>query len=259
MQVATSGNDDPQHLYRSLSGHSCIGGSTCVFGDTSSRKVIVLFGDSHAMMWLPAVDAAASTLRYKVVLMWSPGTCGAVALFATSYFYLGQERSIECRGWHAEAVSAIKKLHPALVLLGERTTNVVAEPGNTPISDGTWQAALERSIDQIKHDASHVALIEDLPELDASPQTCLAAYPRAVQSECAVPYPNPANAGHQPAESAAAAATGIGLISTTSWFCTATCSPVIGRYIAYYDASHVSASYARYLSRVMTAAIKPLA
>jgi hypothetical protein len=72
--------------------------------------------------------------------------------------------------------------------------------------------------------------------------------------------PNPKEKGLEAAELAAAKAAKSTYINPTSWLCTTKrCSPVIGNYIAYWGADHVSVTYSRYLSTVMgTALTKPL-
>src|SRR5262249_38726446 len=39
----------------------------CLLGDTSSTRVLVVAGDSHAAHWLPALDSAGRVLGLKVV------------------------------------------------------------------------------------------------------------------------------------------------------------------------------------------------
>jgi peptidoglycan/LPS O-acetylase OafA/YrhL len=39
----------------------------CVYGSASSRTTVVLFGDSHALQWFPALDRAARARRWRLV------------------------------------------------------------------------------------------------------------------------------------------------------------------------------------------------
>ena len=56
-------------------------------------------------------------------------------------------------------------------------------------------------------------------------------------------------------EQAAASQTGAGYINTTPWFCSATCTAVVGQYIVGWDQAHVTATYACHLSNVLSQAI----
>lgn len=252
-ELATSGSDTPERLFPSV-GSSCVGGPGCTFGDKSSRQSIVLFGDSHALMWLPALSGFAKTNHYKLIVMWAPGKC-AVALLPSNYSYSGIPNS-GCSAWHRQSVTFIQNTKPALVLLGERTSDVYSEPGNLLFSDVTWRSSLEKAIREIATTRTKVAVIEDVVNMSSPPQTCLAAYPTDIQRQCSTPFPNTNDPGHQQAEKEAAAATGAGFIKTSQWFCTSSCSPVIGSFIPFYDQGHVSATYAKFLSGVFTTAVK---
>jgi hypothetical protein len=220
----------------------------------SSSNVIVLFGDSHALMWLPAVDYAATAAGYRVVLLFSIG-CPVAEL--TNAWYVGFFHNPDCATWRSQAISAINTLAPQLVLLGERTAHVVSQPHNRAIPSHTWQVALENTIAQIQTPTTKVAILEDIPYLTETPTQCLAAHQTNAQ-DCSISYPNKTYPGQQLAEQAAAKAKGVDFIKTVPWFCTTRCSAVIGTYIAYSDQSHVSLTYSEYLSKVVQASIKPL-
>jgi hypothetical protein len=48
----------------------------CVWGDRVGSHTLVLLGDSHARMWLPAFDVIGKRLHWKVVLL-SKSSCPA--------------------------------------------------------------------------------------------------------------------------------------------------------------------------------------
>ena len=61
--------------------------------------------------------------------------------------------------------------------------------------------------------------------------------------------------GTQPGRSGAAAATGSRYIDTVPWFCSTTCTDVIGRYQPYWDPYHVTAAYAEAVGQTLAIAI----
>jgi hypothetical protein len=72
-----------------------------------------------------------------------------------------------------------------------------------------------------------------------------------------MPNPNTAVPGHQTAEQAAAQAEKVPYVNPTPWLCTSDkCSPVIGKFIAYWNSFHVSVPYARYLTGVLGSALE---
>jgi len=233
-------------------GMECL--TACAFGDLSSKRTIVLYGDSHAMMWLPAVLAAEP--KYRVDLFWDP-TCPLVAIPGLA-FADGTPPS-NCAAFRASSVAAIRSIDPKLVLLGERTYQVVTMPGSKPISNATWAKALKTTIRQVKTRTTGVAVVQDIVAFNWNVLLCVAAYPSAIQKRCSSANPNSKAPGHQAAEKTAAVATGAKFVVTIPWFCTSTrCSPVVGSNFVHYDQGHVSVPYARYLAGVFGAAIAPL-
>jgi hypothetical protein len=110
------------------------------------------------------------------------------------------------------------------------------------------------TINDVKGPHTKVVVLEDTTTFDESVPQCFAKYPTKVRS-CSVPFPNPAHRGLQNAEQSAASATDALYVKTQGWFCTTRCSAVIGTYIPYIDANHVSFAYAQYLQVVMADAL----
>jgi hypothetical protein len=233
-------------------GQSCLPPTPCVFGAASSRSTIVLFGDSHALMWLPDVIAAASK-RYRVDLFWAP-TCPLVAI--PNMAFADSPIASNCSSYRTSAIALIKKIAPRLVILGERTYQAFTMPGDVPISNAQWITSLEATIRSIRTARTKVALVEDPIAFTHNPLQCVASYQTAIQRRCSVKNPNVKTPSHQAAERVAARATGITFVMTVPWFCTTTCSPVVGNNLVHYDQGHVAVPYARYLATVFTQALK---
>ncbi len=252
--VSAAANDTPEVLYP-FAKDGCATLTQCVFGDKSSSKVIVLFGDSHAAMWLPSLLPIATHDSYKVVLLfimgcpaedvtiWNKGT-------GTNYTACNTARSGD--------ISQINGLKPRVVLLASRSAQAKSS-ATTFFTNAQWEVGLEKTIALLRPSKAKLAVIGDITLLNAVPPMCLAAYPTSVQ-KCSVANPNPIkhNQGHQAGEKAAAAATKTLYVNTMPWLCTTTCSPVIGSMLAYSDQWHITVTYATYLSTVFGDAIKKL-
>jgi peptidoglycan/LPS O-acetylase OafA/YrhL len=87
----------------------------CVYGSPASRRTVVLFGDSHALQWFPALDRAASAHRWRLVSL-TKTTCPPVELSFWSPV-LGRPY-VECDRWRASMLQRIRAERPALVVLG---------------------------------------------------------------------------------------------------------------------------------------------
>ena len=245
---------DTAGAYYGVAGRRCGGVTKCVFGAVRAKRTIVLFGDSHAQMWLPALAPAAQSLGYRLSLVWMSG-CPA----ATVSVWDAGTHSVNklCNSWRTKMVAQIHELGPALVLLASRTSDIPG-PDNRPTTDAAWMAGLEQTITELKSATTTVAVIGDVTVFSPKPlPECLAAHPTSVQA-CAVDNPNGKTRQHFAAERAAASAESVAYLDPQPWLCTATCSPVIGHMVAYYDDFHVSATYAEYLSGVWESAVKAL-
>jgi hypothetical protein len=216
----------------------------CVFGDTRSSIALVLFGDSHARMWLPAIIPIATADHLKLIVIGRTGC--PLAVHRISRMYGG------CASVIAGDIKEINRIKPAAIVLSDRTTD-------TGVDGAQWESGLTQTIDELRPSGAEVALIGDIQVFDSGMvsdlEQCLADHPFAVQ-ECAIPNPNGAAPGREQAEERAIALAHDLYVNRTSWLCTRQrCSPVIGDDIAYWDAFHVSVRYATYLSGVMGGAL----
>jgi len=246
------GADGASYFYPAAK-YSCTTVTQCDFGDVTSSRVVVLFGDSHAHMWLPAIAPVALAARMKLVLLWRPG-CPAddVSVWELTTDTINKS----CNAFRAMAIREIQRLHAAVVLIASRTSNIPVA-GNPTMVDATWQAAAAATIDALQSRSTKVGVIQDITALTAELPNCLWHHPDAIQ-RCASPNPNPRFRQRDADEQAAAASTGATYLLTQQWLCTSVCSPVIGKLVAYLNNEHVSATYSEYLSRVLAAEMQPL-
>jgi SGNH domain (fused to AT3 domains) len=254
---AAESSDSASHEYPATS-HGCLAINACVFGDRTSKKTIVLFGDSHAQMWLSAVAPAAVQLQYRVVLLFLGG-CPAASVtvwnaeplppFPAGY-YTG------CNHFRTQAIKAINHLHPALVLLSNRTAMVESGDG-TYFTNAQWEAGVKKTIVDLTHKGTKIAIIGDIVYFNEPMPQCIDTYPSNVQ-QCASPNPNTSSRSHELAERSEAIALGAGFIDALPWICTKSCSPVIGSFLAYLNSTHLDATYVTFLSRVMQASLQKL-
>jgi SGNH domain (fused to AT3 domains) len=228
---------------------------TCAFGDLTSTRTMVLLGDSHALMWLPALVPLALKLHERLDLFWNSG-CPLPTLLPQNPTAAQQN----CASWKVTGETWVRAHHPVQVILAERssvTSYFTAAPG-VPFTSTQWISGLETTLRAFSVKGTHVVLIGDVPVNNNAMPNCLAIHPTAVQS-CGTAVQNPVatNATRDDQEASAAAAVGVGFVNPLPWLCThaGTCSPIVGNMITYYDGDHVSATYAAFLATVMGAAV----
>jgi hypothetical protein len=231
---------------------SCSTMTRCDFGDLTSKKIVVLFGDSHARMWATSVIPELKVMKYKLVILWR-GLCAAASL--DMWNPITNSIDPQCKAWRTQMINLIQGTHPSLVLVSNATSRTAT--ATTSISSADWTTGLVKTINALKSAATKVAVIGDPVSFTYDVPSCLATYPSKVQF-CSVKSPNPSKPAHRSAEIAAAKDTSVPYIDTLSWLCRSSCSPVIGNMIVYSDSNHLTYTYAKYLSKVMGLKLKPL-
>ena len=232
----------------------CIAGSTtmppCVFGDTNGTRTMVLFGDSHALMWFPAINAIAKAARWRLVALMGFG-CPVADVTIWNIVTNGPDP--QCARFRTAMIARIDKLNPALVVMSEGFFTLDAS--HAAITDAQWTAALERSLAAL-HSPSMKKVLIGNTILVPNPIACLAASPGAIQT-CSKPEANATYTAQRAAEKTAAKAESVPYIDEIPWTCSSVCTVVIGRMVAYNSAGHLSATYAAYLAGVLRAALRP--
>jgi len=212
---------------------------------------MVIYGDSHAAMWFKALNLMAVIDHWKLVYL-GKGDCPANDLPYDNPTGFGAPDSTftPCNEWHRFAIDRIRALRPDLVVITEEFRG---RPDGASYTHQQWTAGLERTIRELGVPAGEVAIVGNIPSLPESGPQCLARNPDRVQA-CSAPLVHYV-AGYNQAEEKAAAAVRASYVDVIPWFCSSTCTAVIGRYEVYYDDYHVSEAYAQYLSAVLGQAL----
>jgi peptidoglycan/LPS O-acetylase OafA/YrhL len=210
----------------------------CRLGDATSRKMIVLIGDSHAMMWLPAVLELAWRDGWVVVPLLRTG--------CMPNWWITNEGPSSCRAWYHWAMRERRLLHPRITLvggsIGERPSSVVSAAADGII-------AMARALKPY----GRVVVIGDPESLNQQPSDCLLSSD-ASMATCTATWP-PATFRAYDRVAATMRRLGIGFIATRGFFCfERRCPFVIGHTVAYWDNSHITVAYAVQVSRAFRTA-----
>lgn len=222
----------------------------CVFGDPASSTKVVLYGDSHAGMWLPALAEIARRRHWQLRFFGKPA-CPAAHL---RFWDQRQGRPfVACERFRAYAEGQILAERPGLVLVTSESYALRAGRG-VPITQAGWRAGLTRTLDTLRRSGARVVVIGDTPVLVRSAPDCLAAHPKEVTA-CGTTRAAATERVWNAADQAAAEATGSAYVSVLPWLCGTVCTPVIGNMLVYRDRFHLTATYARLLTGVLAGAL----
>lgn len=224
----------------------------CVYGDPASKTTVVLFGDSHAAHWFPAVERLAIDHHWKLVSL-TKSSCSAADL---RLWLGGRNREYtECAKWRASAMARFKALKPALAVIGSsfnyRTMDTVTDEA------AQWQAAWQRTFGGFTRMGARVALITDTPYFAERVPICVARQARLKRiNRCGVTV---TSALRGPAQRVALGRIDdprVTLIDPVPWLCTATfCPPVIGNVLVYRDSNHMTTTYAQTVAPLLDDAL----
>jgi hypothetical protein len=218
----------------------------CVFGDRASAVHVVLYGDSYAGMWLPAMRLIAERRHWRLQFYGKPG-CPAVGLSVWN------RRFSSCDGFRAYAIGQIRALRPEMVVIANGSFAQKQAPG-VPITSARWRLGVEDTLSRLVPVVGRVVVLGGAPVLRESAPSCLARHVHDVQA-CSTPRLVATARVWNAGESAAASASGAGYISALPWLCTTVCPPVIDNVTVYRNRFHLTATYARRMSGVLAAAL----
>ena len=141
----------------------------CIFGDASSKTIVVLFGDSHAGQWFPAFDEIARQNHWKLVAL-TKAACPAPAL---NYLY---DRNVgrnydACAAWRSNTVREIVAMHPAAVITSNYASHYLQQGG---VTAAEWEKGLHKTLAQIAGAGIRVLVLHDPPAPSFNVPVCLA-------------------------------------------------------------------------------------
>ncbi|MDG4895051.1 acyltransferase family protein [Mesorhizobium sp. WSM4976] len=222
----------------------------CVFGD--GRRVIALFGDSHADHWSTPLIEAGRKNGYRVVT-WLKNSCRASRISVWSAEL--KRPYAECDRWREQAIAGIIKARPALVVISELALTsgrkIAGSDGDTARQDADWRAGLRSTLTSLSKAGLKVAFIRDVPFNNANVDTCVARalWRDEAPSRCDQTRAYAANDAMAAVErDIVDSIPNAAYVDLTDRFCSATiCHAVIGGKLAFRDQHHMATPFAESL------------
>jgi peptidoglycan/LPS O-acetylase OafA/YrhL len=192
----------------------------CLYGDTNSKRNIVLYGDSHAAQWFPALEKIAAEEGFALTSL-TKSACPAVEV---NRIESGAFKNSDCNAWRQYAIDRIKKLKPDAVIMSSFQH---FEYPKSFSSRDTWWFEGQRSLYRnLVNSSPKLIYISDTPKPVRDIPSCLTT---AKSDECdGSVRSDPRVTG------------GFITLDPTPWLCAANCRAIVDNIVAYRDASHIS-------------------
>ena len=217
----------------------------CVFGAPAAKQTVVLFGDSHAGQWFPAVNRMADARGWRLVVL-TKSACPAVD---EPFFFVDIGRIYtECQAWLKNSLARIREIRPDLVL--------VAHSSEYPFTPDAWQTGMKKVMESLSQSSRHVLIIRDTPQLRFDALSCLARLdwrPAFLQNtgtcRMALAPASQLDALYSMQTRTARSYDNVVTVDMTSYICpNSTCSVIQDGIVTYRDSHHITREFAEALT-----------
>jgi peptidoglycan/LPS O-acetylase OafA/YrhL len=207
----------------------------CTYGDLTSKTTIVLYGDSHAAQWFPALEELANERGFKLVSL-TKSACPAVDVPRADQ---GAFKNVHCQKWRDNSIARIQKIHPAGVITS--SFQYFTPPSGYSDANKWWKDGQVRLLDALRGSSEHLIYISDTPRPVRDIPNCLAS--------------RDSHSCDSTEKTAVKIIQGFEKIDPTPWLCSKYCPAIQNGYVVYRDASHISVAASLALKPQLEAAL----
>jgi SGNH domain (fused to AT3 domains) len=219
----------------------------CFFGEvTQPQSTVVLFGDSHAAEWFPALLEIADVQHWRLATIVKPG-CTPLNMRVDPQMYL------VCEEWRRAAIGEIEALRPDLVIVTSASRAVDAD-GKFLADMQVWEQAARDTFAALARQGVKVRFIRDTPFANYDVPGCLAQAEWDGRTQCPAPVSTVAlSPDVYAAEERAAQGLGnVKFLDLSDRMCGPDrCYLEVGGQVIYRDGDHLTASFSRTLGAVL--------
>ncbi len=223
----------------------------CIYAKTQSSTSVMLFGDSHASQWFPALDALANSRDWRLVVA-DKSTCPPLELKIFSPV-LGRTYT-ECAQFRQSALARIRTEKPKVVVLG--VARHYSTDYHFSVYGPDWDSGLAAMVREIRALGPRVVVMGPTPKPNMPDvPDCLSAH-LADAAACTTPTNIAVNTAGMAGERSAVLGAGGSYIDVEPWVCTASsCSVLVGNLLVYRDDNHLTTKYVSWLTPIFETAL----
>jgi peptidoglycan/LPS O-acetylase OafA/YrhL len=214
---------------------------------TDPVATVVLTGGSHGAMFEPTWRELAHEHRWRVLVMVKAG-CQLTSNAGQFPTTTDHPTTASCQQWNRDALDVLRTLQPDVVFTLATTT--AGEPVAERVPRGFVEVWEELGAAGIE-----VVAVRDIFRMSERVPDCVERHPED-PAACDTPRQATPESPLRPEMTPS----NVSVVDLTDHICTATaCPAVVGNVIAYFDHSHLSASYARTLAPYLDAQLRTAA
>jgi len=218
--------------------------TACEFGDRAAGQTAVLYGDSFALQWVPAMDTLGKAFHFRVLVYVRIG-CPFADEPVRDY-----QGALDagCLPFRANVVRAINAMKPApeLVVMAEDFDRFA--PDGSGISPAQMAAGEATTLKQLAGRRFPIGVILGIPIAKQDPSQCLAANQSDVQA-CDTSKDTAFAANADRKFSAAIRKSHAYPVNVSMLLCGNSCPDVVHDTLVHADRWHLSAAYVQSLAR----------
>lgn len=208
----------------------------CTYGDVNSDTTIVLYGDSHAAQWFPALERIAIKRGIKLISL-TKSACPAVDAPRDDDGGFIFEK---CAQWRKNSYARIQSIHPFAVIMS--SYQYFEPPANYPNPGTWWNTGQIKLFNSLKGSSENLIYISDTPHPLIDIPTCLATH-KANECNTTEKSPNLVIPNFK-------------VIDPTPWLCADICPAIKDSIVAYRDRSHISIAMSLHLMPLLESALE---
>ncbi len=193
---------------------------TCEYADLNSAKTIVLYGDSHAAQWFPALSEIAKRSGYKLISL-TKSACSSVDIVRSDQ---GAFKMSRCKQWRLNSIKRIQQIRPDVLIMS--SFQYFAQPKHIKDREKWWNDGQVKLLKEVGNSSKQLIYITDTPHPLRDIPACLA---NNSITQCSFT-----------SRSDNLSIAGFKVIDPNPWLCSQICPAVKDGLVVYRDESHIS-------------------
>jgi len=227
----------------------------CTYGDKDSTKTIMLFGDSHAAQWFPALEEVATDQNYKLL----SHTKSACPAWNVSVYNSALARPYEeCNLWRNNIFELANQVKPDIIIIGN--SHKYVSTSQYGISKTQWSTGMEDTLNVLAKTGAKIITIRDTPWPGYDIPTCIsrALWRNQNTSVCDFTRDNSVDTlVYEMEKNIAQKFENTQILDLTEVVCDATnCKSTISNKITYRDLNHLTTNTAKYMTPTIKNAVQ---